>query len=147
MAKLIVTDRKEQTVEVEVQNGISIMENIRYGRLDATDQEVTEAAKKAHCHDFIMELEYGYDTQVGERGIKLSGGQRQRIAIARAILKAAPILILDEATSALDNESERHIRAALDAVMEGRTTIVIAHRLSTIESADVIVVLDEGSIV
>ncbi|MFQ3232229.1 MAG: subfamily B ATP-binding cassette protein MsbA, partial [Reinekea sp.] len=101
----------------------------------------------AHAHEFIDRLPEGYNTHVGENGVMLSGGQRQRIAIARAILKNAPVLILDEATSALDTESERHIQAAMEEVMKGRTTLVIAHRLSTIESVDKIVVIDNGSIV
>jgi len=125
----------------------SIMENIRYSKPDATDQEVVSAAKKANADEFIKGLPSGYDTLVGERGIKLSGGQRQRVAIARAILKDAPILILDEATSSLDSESEVLIQAALKELMSGKTTIVIAHRLSTIQRLDRIVVLSEGSIV
>lgn len=124
----------------------SIRENIRYGKLDASDEEVVAAAKKAHAHEFIKELPEGYDTMVGERGVKLSGGQRQRIAIARAIIKDAPILVLDEATSALDSESEKFIQAALWKLMEGRTAIIIAHRLSTIQKVDHIVVLDHGTI-
>ncbi len=124
----------------------SIRENIRYGRLDASDADVEEAAKKAHAHEFIAQLASGYDTLVGERGVKLSGGQRQRIAIARAIIKDAPILVLDEATSALDSESEKLIQAALWELMKGRTAIVIAHRLSTIQKMDRIVVLDHGAI-
>ena len=125
----------------------TIRENIRYGRLDATDKDVIEAAKKAHAHEFISKLPEGYDTMVGERGVKLSGGQRQRIAIARAIIKDAPILVLDEATSALDSESEKLIQAALWELMSGRTAIVIAHRLSTIQKMDRIIVLDEGKII
>ncbi len=124
----------------------SLMENIRYGRRDATDEEVIEAAKKAFAHDFIISLLDGYKTLVGERGIRLSGGQRQRIAIARAILKDAPILILDEATSALDSESERLIQNALDDLMKGKTVIAIAHRLSTISRMDRIIVLNQGEI-
>jgi ATP-binding cassette subfamily B protein len=124
-----------------------ISENIAYGRQDATDAEIVAAAKHAQAHEFIMELEAGYDTLVGERGIKLSGGQRQRIAIARAILKDAPLLMLDEATSALDSESEKLIQAALWEVMKGRTAIVIAHRLSTIQKMDRILVLEKGTIV
>jgi ATP-binding cassette subfamily B protein len=124
----------------------SIRENIRYGKLDATDEEVIAAAKKAHAHEFIKELPEGYETMVGERGVKLSGGQRQRIAIARAIIKDAPILVLDEATSALDSESEKLIQDALWKLMQGRTAIVIAHRLSTIQRMDRIVVLDHGTI-
>src|SRR5258706_5367845 len=110
----------------------TIRENIRYGRLDATEDEVEEAAKKANAHECIVKLRHGYDTLVGERGVKLSGGQRQRIAIARAIIKDAPILVLDEATSALDSESEKLIQAALWELMSGRSAVVIAHRLSTI---------------
>lgn len=125
----------------------TIMENIRYGRQDATDLEVMEAAQLAHCHEFIEELPYGYATYVGERGIKLSGGERQRVAIARAILKGAPILVLDEATSSLDSESERLIQEALVHLMKGKTTIVIAHRLSTIRKMDRILVIDGGRIV
>lgn len=124
----------------------SLMDNIRYGRLDATNEEVYEAAKKAHCHDFISALSGGYDTLVGERGVKLSGGERQRIAIARAILKNAPILILDEATSSLDSESEHLIQDALKVLMEGKTVIVIAHRLSTIMKMDRILVVEDGTI-
>ncbi len=125
----------------------SLMENIRYGRLDAADEEVIEAAKKAHAHQFIEKLPQGYETLVGERGVKLSGGQRQRIAIARAILKDAPILILDEATSALDSESEKAIQDSLAELMKGKTVIAIAHRLSTIAHLDRIVVMEEGKIV
>jgi subfamily B ATP-binding cassette protein MsbA len=126
----------------------SIRDNIAYGCLqDKTDEEVLAAAKAAHADEFIQKLPEGYATQVGENGVMLSGGQRQRIAIARAILKNAPILILDEATSALDTESERHIQAAMEEVMKGRTTLVIAHRLSTIENVDRIVVIDNGHVV
>lgn len=125
----------------------TIRENITYGKLDATEEEVTEAARKAHALEFIGTLPKGFDTMVGERGVKLSGGQRQRIAIARAILKDAPILVLDEATSALDSESEKLIQAALWELMKGRTAIVIAHRLSTIQRMDRIIVLDDGSII
>lgn len=125
----------------------SLMENIRYGNLNATDEEVINAAKAAHCDIFINHLAYKYDTLVGERGIKLSGGERQRVAIARAILKNAPILILDEATSSLDSESEMLIQDALDTLMRDKTTLVIAHRLSTIMKMDRIVVIDEGKIV
>ena len=124
----------------------SLMENIRYGRREASDEEVFEAAKKAHCHEFISKLPHGYDTHVGERGIKLSGGERQRIVIARAILKNAPILILDEATSSLDSESEALIQDSLSTLMQGKTTLVIAHRLSTIMKMDRIVVLAHGRI-
>ena len=125
----------------------SLMENIRYGRRDASDAEVIEAAKKAHCHEFISQLKLGYETFVGERGIKLSGGERQRVAIARAILKDAPLLVLDEATSSLDSESEMLIQDALETLMKGKTVIVIAHRLSTIMKMDRIVVMQSGSIV
>ncbi|QNX03899.1 lipid A export permease/ATP-binding protein MsbA [Acinetobacter seifertii] len=126
----------------------TVRENIAYGQLhDASDEQVVAAAKAAYAHDFIMNLPNGYDTVLGAQGLNLSGGQRQRIAIARAILKNAPILILDEATSALDNESEHFIQQAFDEAMQDRTTIVIAHRLSTIENADRIVVLDRGQIV
>ena len=124
----------------------SIRENIRYGKLNADDAEVIAAAKKANAHDFITKLPEGYETLVGERGVKLSGGQRQRIAIARAIIKDAPILVLDEATSALDSESEKLIQTALRQLMESRTAIVIAHRLSTIQKMDRIIVLEEGKI-
>jgi ATP-binding cassette subfamily B protein len=124
-----------------------LIENIRYGRLDATDEEVMEAAKSANAHEFILQLPEGYQTVVGERGVKLSGGQRQRIAIARAILKDAPILILDEATSALDSESEHLIQQSLKDLMRDKTVIAIAHRLSTIASLDRLVVMDKGRIV
>ncbi|MBE6085143.1 MAG: lipid A export permease/ATP-binding protein MsbA [Selenomonas ruminantium] len=124
----------------------TVMENIRYGRLDATDEEVIEAAKAANADSFIRELPQGYDTTIGERGLNLSGGQRQRMAIARAILKNPQILILDEATSALDTESEKIVQAALDSLMVGRTSFVIAHRLSTIFNADQIYVIDGGRI-
>lgn len=125
----------------------TLAENIRYGQLDASDEAVVAAAKMANAHEFISQLSDGYNTLVGERGIKLSGGQRQRIAIARAVLKNAPILVLDEATSALDSESEVLIQDALWKLMEGRTAIVIAHRLSTIQKMDRILVLDKGKIV
>lgn len=125
----------------------SVRENIAYGRPDATDAEIEEAAKKAGAYDFIVGLEDGFDTMVGERGIKLSGGQRQRVAIARAILKDAPILVLDEATSALDSESEALIQKSLETLMKNRTSIVIAHRLSTIAKLDRIIVLKDGKIV
>ena len=125
----------------------SVRENIAYGRPDATDAEIEEAAKKAGAYDFIVGLKDGFDTMVGERGIKLSGGQRQRVAIARAILKDAPILVLDEATSALDSESEALIQKSLETLMKNRTSIVIAHRLSTIAKLDRIIVLKDGKIV
>ncbi len=125
----------------------SLKENIKYGKLDATDEEVIQAAKLAHCHEFITSFPYGYDTYVGERGVKLSGGERQRVAIARAILKNAPILILDEATSSLDSHSEILIQDALDVLMKGKTVMVIAHRLSTIRKMNRIVVLDHGKII
>ena len=121
--------------------------NIRFGRPDASDEDVIEAAKSAAAHDFVTALPDGYNTIVGDRGLKLSGGERQRIAIARAMLKDAPILLLDEATSALDAESERHVRAALDRLTKGRTTLVIAHRLATVMNADSILVMDGGQIV
>lgn len=127
--------------------GGTIRENIVYGRLDATEAEIIEAAKAANAHAFIMETPKGYDTIVGERGIKLSGGQRQRLAIARAILKNPRILLLDEATSSLDSESEELVQDALDRLMQGRTSVIIAHRLSTIRNANRIVVLDQGRIV
>ncbi|KQD02514.1 lipid A export permease/ATP-binding protein MsbA [Acinetobacter soli] len=126
----------------------SVRENIAYGQLEgAADEDIIAAAKAAYAHEFIMNLPQGYDTVLGAQGLNLSGGQRQRIAIARAILKNAPILILDEATSALDNESEHFIQKAFDEAMQNRTTLVIAHRLSTIENADMIVVMDKGQIV
>jgi ATP-binding cassette subfamily B protein len=123
------------------------MENIRYGRPEASDDEVIAAATAAFAHDFISALPDGYRTFLGERGVRLSGGQRQRISIARAMLKNAPLLLLDEATSALDAEGERMVQAALESAMRGRTTIVIAHRLSTVQRADRIVVLEAGEIV
>ncbi|QXH51053.1 lipid A export permease/ATP-binding protein MsbA [Pseudomonas fakonensis] len=126
----------------------TIANNIAYGDLAGAPREAIEAAAEAaYAKDFVQQLPHGFDTQVGENGVLLSGGQRQRLAIARALLKDAPLLILDEATSALDTESERHIQAALDQVMKGRTTLVIAHRLSTIEKADMILVMDQGRIV
>ena len=124
----------------------TIKENIKYGYLKASDEEIYEAAKNANIHEFIMSLEKGYDTNIGERGIKLSGGQKQRISIARVFLKNPPILILDEATSALDNTTEYYIKMALDKLSNGRTTIVVAHRLSTIKNADEIIVLTDNGI-
>jgi ABC-type multidrug transport system fused ATPase/permease subunit len=126
---------------------MTVEENIRLGKLDATREELEAAATAAFCHEFILHLSDGYQTMIGERGVRLSGGQQQRIAIARAILKDAPILILDEATSSLDNESEAMVQAALDNLMKGRTVIVIAHRLSTVRHADQILVLEAGKIV
>lgn len=125
----------------------SIRDNILYGRLDATEQEVIEAAKRANIHDYIMTMPQGYDTQIGERGVRLSGGQKQRLSIARVFLKNPPILILDEATSALDNTTEILIQQALDELCKGRTTIIVAHRLSTIKNADEIAVIDRGKVV
>ncbi len=125
----------------------TVRANIAYGRPDATEDEIRDAARAADAHDFIESLVDGYDTHVGGRGLRLSGGQRQRIAIARAMLKNAPILLLDEATSALDSETERQVQTALDALTQGRTTVVIAHRLSTVTSADIIYVMDQGRVV
>jgi ABC-type multidrug transport system fused ATPase/permease subunit len=125
----------------------TIAENIRYGRPGVSEGEIIAVAKAANAHDFIVAQPDGYETMVGERGAKLSGGQRQRIAVARALLKDAPILLLDEATSALDSESEQWVQEALNVLMEGRTTIAVAHRLSTIEKADTIYVIDDGRIV
>lgn len=125
----------------------SIKENILYGRLDATDEEVFEAAKRANIHDTIMKMPDGYDTVIGERGVRLSGGQKQRLSIARVFLKNPSILILDEATSALDNTTEILIQQALDELCKGRTTIVVAHRLSTIKNADEIAVIADGRVI
>jgi ATP-binding cassette subfamily B protein len=125
----------------------SVAENLRYGRPDASDEEVEAAARAANAHDFIMALPSGYDTDVGQRGVKLSGGQKQRLTIARAFLKNPAILIFDEATSALDNESERAVQTALQSLAKGRTTLVIAHRLTTVRHADRILVLTEDGIV
>ena len=126
--------------------GGTIHENIMYGKLDATKAEIIEASKSAHAHQFIESLSNGYDTLVGEKGVKLSGGERQRIAIARALLKNPKILVLDEATSALDNQSEMLIQEALERLMAERTTFIIAHRLSTVHNADKIIVLDKGKV-
>ena len=125
----------------------TIFNNIAIGRPDATEAEVMEAARIANAHDFIMQTEDGYQTSIGDRGIRLSGGQRQRLCIARAVFKNPSILILDEATSALDTESERIVQDALGKLMKGRTTLVIAHRLSTIKEADEIIVLHDGKII
>ena len=124
----------------------TIRENIAYGRLDASEEEIIQAAKRANIHDYVMQLEHGYDTQIGERGVKLSGGQKQRLSIARVFLKNPAILILDEATSALDNATEILIQDALDELCKGRTTLVVAHRLSTIKNADEIVVITDHGI-
>ena len=124
----------------------SVMDNIRYGRPDATEAEIVAAAQNANAHEFIMNLPEGYDTNIGQRGIKLSGGQKQRLSIARVFLKNPPILIFDEATSALDNESERVVQESLEKLAKGRTTFVIAHRLSTIRNAQKILVLTENGI-
>jgi ATP-binding cassette subfamily B protein len=125
----------------------SARENIRFGRPEATDAEVEAAAKAAAAHEFIAALPQGYDSYLGERGVMLSGGQKQRIAIARAILRDAPVLLLDEATSALDAESERAVQQAVERLAEGRTVLVVAHRLATVKRADRIVVFEAGRIV
>ena len=125
----------------------SARENIRFGRPDATDAEIDAAAEAAAAHGFISALPDGYDSYLGERGVMLSGGQKQRIAIARAILRDAPVLLLDEATSALDAESERAVQAAVDRLSADRTTLIVAHRLATVKKADRIVVLEAGRIV
>ena len=125
----------------------TIWDNISDGKSDATEEEVSAAAKHAYAYDFIMQLPNGFQTEIGERGSQLPGGQRQRISIARAILRNAPVLLLDEATAALDNESERLVQDALSRLMKDKTTLVIAHRLSTIRHADTILVMEDGSIV
>jgi subfamily B ATP-binding cassette protein MsbA len=125
----------------------TIGENIRYGNAAASDEEVRAAARAANADKFVEAFAHGYDTQIGERGVKLSGGQKQRISIARAILKNPRIIILDEATASLDSESEQHIQEALSELLRGRTCLVIAHRLSTIQQADCIYVLEQGSII
>ena len=125
----------------------TIKENILYGKLDATDDEVIAAAKRANIHDYVLSLPNGYDTEIGERGVRLSGGQKQRLSIARVFLKDPAILILDEATSALDNPTEILIQQALDELCRGRTTIVVAHRLSTIKNADMIAVIADGRVI
>jgi ATP-binding cassette, subfamily B, bacterial len=144
-------DALRQRVGIVPQDAVifssTAMENIRYGKPDATDAEVKAAAQAAFAHEFLTALPEGYDTFLGERGVRLSGGQRQRIAIARAMLKNPPLLLLDEATSALDAESERMVQAALESAMRDRTTLVIAHRLATVQKADLIVVLDHGRLV
>ena len=124
----------------------TVRENIAYGDPDASDAEIEEAAKKANIHDFIISLPDGYDTQVGERGVKLSGGQKQRISIARVFLKNPSVLILDEATSALDNATEMQIQSALEKLSEGRTCIIVAHRLSTVKNADEIIVMTRDGV-
>ena len=131
--------------DVYLFNG-TIRENIAYGNLDATDDEIVEAAKKANIHDYIMQMPDGYDTNVGERGVKLSGGQKQRISIARVFLKNPSILILDEATSALDNATEMLIQQSLEELSKGRTCLIVAHRLSTIKNADEIIVINDHGI-
>jgi ATP-binding cassette subfamily B protein len=127
--------------------GTTARENLRYGKLDANDAQIEAAARSAEAHEFLAQLPGGYDSELGERGARLSGGQQQRLAIARALLKDAPILLLDEATSALDAQSERAVQQALERLMEGRTTLVIAHRLATVLKADRIVVMDHGRMV
>ena len=126
---------------------LSIKENIRIGKPDATDEEVVKAAKKASCHDFIMKLDKGYDTVIGEGGASLSGGEKQRLSIARAMMKSAPIIILDEATANVDPENEKELMQAIEELTRKKTVIMIAHRLKTVRNADKIVVIDEGRIV
>ncbi len=148
--KAVTQDSLHEAVSLVPQDPIlfhrTLMDNIRYGKPDATDEEVLQAAKYAHCHEFIQKFPEGYNTHVGERGVKLSGGERQRVAIARAILRNAPILVLDEATSSLDSKSEVLIQDALEYLMKGKTVIVIAHRLSTIMSMDRILVIEDGAV-
>jgi ATP-binding cassette subfamily B protein len=127
--------------------GTTARENLRYGRLEASEAEIEAAARSAEAHEFLAALPQGYDSELGERGARLSGGQQQRLAIARALLKDAPILLLDEATSALDAQSERAVQNALERLMQGRTTLVIAHRLATVLKADRIVVMDHGRVI
>ena len=124
----------------------TVSDNIRYGKLDVSKEEIIEAAKKANAHDFIMELPDGYNTDIGQRGVKLSGGQKQRLSIARVFLKNPPVIIFDEATSALDNESEKAVQDSLEKLTDNRTTLVIAHRLSTVRNAQRIVVLTDSGI-
>ena len=124
----------------------TIRENIAYGRPDAAASQIEDAAQRANAHEFVARLTKGYDSEIGERGIKLSGGQKQRVAVARAILKDAPLLVLDEATSALDSKAERLVQAGLEALMANRTTLIIAHRLSTISSVDRIITLRDGRV-
>ncbi len=124
----------------------TVSDNIRYGKLDASREEIIEAAKRANAHDFIMALPHGYDTDIGQRGVKLSGGQKQRLSIARVFLKDPPIIIFDEATSALDNESEKAVQDSLEKLTDNRTTLVIAHRLSTVRNAQRIIVLTDSGI-
>lgn len=149
--RVVLQDDLRKTISYVPQEPVlfhrSIRENIAYSRRDANEEQIIESAKKAHAHEFILKLKYGYDTLVGERGVKLSGGERQRIAIARAMLKDSPILMLDEATSSLDSISESYIQDAFNELMKGKTTIIIAHRLSTVQKMDRIIVLNEGEIV
>ena len=148
--KLSPQDLRRQLAVVAQQPALfsgDVMHNIRYGKPEATQEEVIEAAKAAHAHDFIQQLPEGYTSFLGEQGVRLSGGQRQRVAIARAILKNPKILLLDEATSALDSQSEYHVQQALETLMRGRTTVIVAHRLSTIIGADLIAVIDDGKVV
>jgi ATP-binding cassette subfamily B protein len=147
---LLPTDLRSQLAVVAQQPTLfsaDVMHNIRYGKPDATKEEVIAAAKAANAHDFIEKLPEGYESFLGEQGVRLSGGQRQRVAIARAILKDPKILLLDEATSALDAESEHRVQQALENLMRGRTTVIIAHRLATIRNADSIAVLEDGKLV